>query len=59
MKGGRHHDFRARLKERGWPIIDPPLEYTKRLRFRGSAQHVLPRQLRDERPQVAKGRRFS
>lgn len=59
QKGGRHFGFRRRLKERGWPLIEPPPEYLRRERFKGCAQRRLPLQLRSERPQIAKGRRFA
>jgi len=58
QKGGRHFGFRARLKERGWPLIDPPPEHTRRERFRGTVQRVLPLQVRPKRA-IANGRRFS
>lgn len=59
QKGGRHFGFRSRLKERGWPLVDPPPEYVRKQRFHGTAQRVLPQRVRTPLPQVAKGRRFS
>jgi hypothetical protein len=56
-KGGRHMNFRRMLRERGWPLVDPPSEHRKRERFMGSVTRILPRPEREAVPTGSR-RRF-